>query len=79
MQGISIKGTAGVVGGVISSVLWSILSAFVHAVKVLPADQLTMVEGATALVVGVLLFYFVPESALPPIDVGGASSGGAAS
>lgn len=64
MQGISTKGTAATLGALISTVLWTILAAFNGSVKDLPTDQMAAVQGGTALVLGIILFYVIPESAV---------------
>ncbi len=63
LSGISVKGTAGVLGGAVASLVWTLLAAFVPAVKDLEPSVITGLTGATALVVGTILFYVVPESA----------------
>lgn len=67
MQGISVKGAAGVLGGVISSAVWTILAIFVHAVSILDPSKLATLQGASSLVVGAVMFYLVPETAVPPL------------
>lgn len=61
MNGISTKGAAAVFGSAISTLVWTLLASFVHAVSSMDHSNLATVEGGTSIVLGGFLFYFVPE------------------
>lgn len=63
MNGVSTKVSAATLGAALSTLVWTLLAAFVHAVSTMSPEALTGVTGATAVLAAFGFGFLVKETA----------------
>lgn len=69
MNGVSTKVSAATLGAALSTLVWTLLAAFVHAVSTMSPEALTGVTGATAVLAAFGFGFFVKETATSTASV----------
>lgn len=68
---IDSKVSASAAGAAISTIVWTLMAAFVDQIGTLAPETLASLTGASAVVLGFILGYLIPNAASPVSGDGG--------